>query len=662
MISDRTQRNMQWAGAKPAFCVLMFLFTSVLASAQEAQTTAPPPKRDSAFNERKVVRTDSLPVPFAWYGALGRRSTDTVMDLSKVDRRLIQYQSVSDQLIRSTPFMPLSHGGFSQHNAVSIAGGWNADLGVSVNGRRVVDPWSSQFQLSQFASDAYEKVEILTGTHAVGLAATSTLTALNAQEMRFNTATPYTHMWYTQGGGDLIAADVSMAQNVAPGVNVNVGVRRSGAYGRFVNQEFDVWNVRANTHWAMDSLTNLRFSYSLTSQNTGLPGGLRTVVPLDQRTEATAAPVFFYLQDEMRRHDVTLSGMHQFDTLGTHEIYAQVYASTTDMLRIRDSTLFTSASDTLKNMTFHGRLFGAVLRSRHHFGELDLRLGASVDVITLGQTVYNDDGDDVQPQLFGHIDLPISSAMLFSGAARVSLEYGNLLTAAGAGLTFNVGASTLRVDASTMQRSPSPTEGLTLQPERHVLGLVEYRHTTSALDILAQAFYRSISNEIVTTSDRDSVQLIRTTSSINSGSTSVLGLVAQATYTHEWFEIRPVLRVHVPSISADSARPFPLLSGEVSAAFVYRVGKNSVRLGAKGSLVSPMASRQYVPVTWTYTAPVEGQGWVGNGLDLYLTAVLGNASIRVSYENVLGQRWYTTAIAPEIIRDLRISVSWSFFD
>jgi hypothetical protein len=40
-------------------------------------------------------------------------------------------------------------------------------------------------------------------------------------------------MWYTQGGGDLIAADVSMAQNVAPGVNVNVGVRRSGAYGRF---------------------------------------------------------------------------------------------------------------------------------------------------------------------------------------------------------------------------------------------------------------------------------------------------------------------------------------------------------------------------------------------------------------------------------------------
>ena len=75
-----------------------------------------------------------------------------------------------------------------------------------------------------------------------------------------------------------------------------------------------------------------------------------------------------------------------------------------------------------------------------------------------------------------------------------------------------------------------------------------------------------------------------------------------------------------------------------------------------------MASQQYVPTTATYTTPVGRQGFVNNGLDVYLTAILGNASIRVSYENMLAERWYTVAVAPEIIRDIRISVTWSFFD
>lgn len=651
---------MQQAGFIPAFCVFVLAFVPSWSQSQETQTP-PPAKRDSVFSERTIVRSDSLPVPFPWYGALTRRSNDTLLDISKFDRRFVQYQSASDLLIRSTPMMPLSHGGFSQHNAVSIAGGWNADLAVSVNGRRVVDPWSGQYQLSQLAPEAYERFEVLTGTHAVGLAASTALTALNAQEMRFNTATPYTSFWYTQGGGDVIAADVGMAQNVAPGVNVNLGVRRSGGYGRFVNQEFDVWNVRAATHIALDSLTNLRFSYHLTSQNTGLNGGLRTVFPLDQLTEATAPPVFFYLQDEMRRHDATISGIHRFDTTGQHEVSAQLYLSTTDMLRLRDSTLYTSQTDRDPLLTFHGRQIGALLRSRHQLGALDVRLGAGVDVLTLDSTVYNQNGDDVQPQLFGHVDIPLSG-LLFSGAARVAVVNGEVLTSAGAGVTVDLDGTSLRLDASTMQRAPSATEGLDLTPERHVLALAEWTGRMGDFNLLAQAFYRTVSDPIVTTSDRDTLQYIRTTSSINGAATSVTGLVAQATYDGAWLELRPVVRLHVTPNTTDATRPFPLLSGELSAAYVYRVGRNNVRLGVRGTFVSPMASMQYVPATWTYIAPVEGQGWVGNGLDAYLTAALGNATIRVSYENILGQRWYTTAIAPEIIRDLRISVTWSFFD
>ena len=72
-------------------------------------------------------------------------------------------------------------------------------------------------------------MEILTGTDAVGLAGSMTLSALNIQEMIHNSATPYTALWYAQGGGDVIAMDAAYSQNVARGFNITFGVRRSGA-------------------------------------------------------------------------------------------------------------------------------------------------------------------------------------------------------------------------------------------------------------------------------------------------------------------------------------------------------------------------------------------------------------------------------------------------
>jgi fibronectin type 3 domain-containing protein len=56
------------------------------------------------------------------------------------------------------------------------------------------------------------------------------------------------------------------------------------------------------------------------------------------------------------------------------------------------------------------------------------------------------------------------------------------------------------------------------------------------------------------------------------------------------------------------------------------------------------------------------QGLVGNGLDAFIHARLGHADVRLSYENILQSRWYTVAVMPEIIQDLRLSVTWAFLD
>jgi hypothetical protein len=645
------------------------MFSATAHAQQGGQEGLTPAKRDTIFKERVVQDRDSLAIPFFDFGAIGSSASDTAMSVSKVDRRLFQYRSFDELLIRATPYMPLSQGGNAQFNSISILGGMQSDVAVSFNGRSMLDPWSSVLHMAQIAPEGMERAEILTGVHAVGLAPSMTLSAVNIQEIRHNSATPYTALWYTQGGGDVIAADAGFSQNVAAGLNFTLGVRRSGAIGRYVNTGYDVWNVRTAVRYAMSDRTNLGVSYQLSSLNTELWGGLRTTLPLSQLTERTAPPVFFTLQDQSRRHDITFTGSHWLTADSLHRITVQMFGTLTNMLRIRDSTLYTSALDTMDHVTFHALHTGVVVRMDDHFGALHLRTGISLDHTSSDSTVYSSELSDVAPQVFAHARITLEEGLNLVGAGRAAIAGGEPLTAFGGGIEWMQGAFDLAADVSTTQRMPSVAESRTLSPERHVLASLTTHVRLPTAHIMGQAFYRVIDGALATTTDRDSLQFIRSTMTSNGTTRSVMGLVTQATISIDdllseglGIELRPVLRLHVePDVMATS-RTLPLVSGELSAAAVYRVRSSTVKLGTRVAMVSPMASRQFVPLTWTNTDPVSSQSWVGNGLDLYLTALLGNASVRFSWENILGEQWYTTAIAPEIISDVRLSVTWSFFD
>lgn len=668
----------QWS-----FAIVIVFFCLSAPSLQAVQDTINPPHtatHDSAFAERVVDSSDSLTTPLLTMGSLvamlPRDSPGlSALSITKVNRRTIRYQTMGELLARGSPYMPLSQGGYGQQDAISVLGGTNVDLSISSNGRPLFEPWSQQYNLAQAPPDGTESIEILTGAHAIGLGSTLSLSAVNMQDMQHNTSTPFSQLWYGQGGGDFIAADVAFSQNVAPGLNATVGVRRSGAQGRYTNTAFDIWNLRIALKYTMDTLNHFGLSYSLASQNTLLWGGLRSVIPLNELTERTAPTVFNGLTDESRRHDVTLTATHFFSVERTHSITAQVYTSTNDMLRIRDSTLSTSPTDTIGNITFLSRHYGALVRSEHHVEDVTLNLGAGIDAVLLDSTVYNSAVNDYRPQLFAHLTIPVSSFTLFA-AGRATIVNNTILSGTGFGMSWKSAGTSLILDASTIQRAPTPAEGLSLQPERQSVLSFSFKRRASLFDVGAIVFYRVEDAPLVTFSDRDSLQRIRKTTTINGpaqtlGGAYVYANIRTGTIIEEagigsgrgwWLEFQPMIRSHYQPNVTDSTRRFPLLLGELTVSFVYQTGLNSIRLGATGKVTSPTASIQYVPLTWTYTSPADVQRWAVNGVDAFLQASLGNASVRIAYENIFAQRWYTTAIAPYIIRDIRFSVTWSFFD
>ncbi len=642
--------------------VAIGILMPIAAIAQQRTTPSNlPPARDTAFTQRAVIRPDSLPAPWRGMGRLADDSTERTNEITKQGMRLLTYGHLGEALMRATPWTPLSHGGFGQHDAVSIMGGTNVDIGVSVNGRSVADPWSRAFQLVQAQPVAYERVELLTGVDAVGLAPSMTLSALNLQMMIHNTATPYTALSYHQGGGDIIGVDASFSQNVAENLNVTLGVRRSGARGRYLNTGFDIWNVRAGVRWTMSERDHLDVNYTLASLNTDLWGGLRSI-GLDGRfTEEAAPPVNVELRDETRRHDLTASYVRLLSSDSSSILSTSVYASTDALLRLRDSTLYTSVADSARGIVIRGLMAGGLVRLDQRIGNMRLRLGAGIDHHATDGTVYTTEVSNVVPQAFGHLVLPIAGGVAMRGAARLALEASRVVVGAGVGLDVSATPTLMRFDVATIERTPTPAEGIGLQPERHVLLSAQARSASSGFAWSATAFARLIDAPILATVQRTN-EVVPIAQFANGTSRRVIGAVADMLWRTGPFEFRPVVRVTTSSTNDVADERFALAMAELRVAYVYEVGRNSVRLGVSGTALSNARFMQYIAPSWTYADPVVSTGGQYDGLNAFLLAVVGNATVRASFDNILGQRWYTTSLAPEIARSIRLSVDWSFFD
>lgn len=642
-VAATSRSSWHQAGLVPA-CLLFMLVNAYHGHARADSTVVPKP--------------DSIPRPLTTLGRIG----DDLFAIGKDRIRVVQYRSLPELLTRSTAALPRSLGGFGQHNALSFMGEDPSAHVYSMHGRRLMEPWSGSLHLEQISPEGLERIEVAHGTDAIGLGGGMSLHAVNLQQIVYNTATPITRIWYSQGGGELIAGDVTLSQNVASGINATIGIRRSGAIGRYDRTDFDVWNVRAGLRWTPSEHTHLLLSYDLASLNTDLWGGVRDTVQADI-SETTSLPVYDALRDESRRHDVQLTATQLLSDDRSSEVTGSVYMTTTDMLRQRDTTMRVNADDAGSWLTLHGRMIGAQARYLQRLGSLHVRAGASVDAVTNDASVYADEIDDMQYQAWAHAVLALSSELDLRAAGRIASMFGKVLPGGGAALRWRpVKGWRVDVDASFASRAPTASEGLELDPERHTLLLGSVNVTTEVLDLHVDLFHRTIGGSLQTTPIRDVDGRTVATITRNGGTRRILGMSAMA--SAKWWNLRfdPVVRVMRSDLDGTADERLPLFSGQLSVAYVYDTGVNSVRFGATIGVLAENNAPGYVPLTWSTVASDRRQPLVTNGLDLHLTALVGNASVRLAWENVIGTPWYTVSGYPEIARNVRLSVNWSFFD
>lgn len=629
----------------------------------QSQTAPPRSVRDSAFATRSVSQGDTARKPWSGIGRISGDSSQATTIIRKEDLRRVQYQQLADALVRTTPWSPLSHGGFGQHDGVSVLGGRNADLSVGINGRSLREEWSGMYQLVQAQPASIDRIELVMGTDAVGRASAMSLSELNLSTITHNTATPFTSLWYHQGGGNLVAVDGTISQNVADGVNVTLGIRRSGGEGAFSRTGFDIWNVRAAMRWTISSQTHALLTYQLASLNTNLWGGLTKASMPTSVVDIATIPVYDALRDETRRHDVSVHVAHMFDQDSTSILRTTAYLSSSSLLRLRDSALFVNAADTLVGLGMSGQNIGVQVRLDQRISDVHMHLGASIDAHQLEAQTYAQSFTEVVPQFFGHLRVPVASWLDVRAAARLQLDQGSLRTGGGLAAEMRLDNIRLLADISTITRSAAASEGRALNPERQLLAMLRASSDAAAIRWSVTAFARSIANPIRTLPSLQIDERIITTASYQGTTRSVIGLVGTATWRFGPIEVVPTIRLQ--SSSADSASEgadVPACMADIAIGYVYEAGFSTVTLGVRSTVITRHWAPQFVPLTWTYVRAQNEAPLQYDGLNLFLSARVGNATVRASYENILGQRWYTTSLAPEVTRALRLSVDWSFLD
>lgn len=298
---------------------------------------------------------------------------------------------------------------------------------------------------------------------------------------------------------------------------------------------------------------------------------------------------------------------------------------------------------------------------------------------------------------FGRLNINLSDVLALSGGIRTAVV-GNAVNAAfGGRATFSLGKLELFADASRSFRLPSVAENLrlgALRSEAHLLGIAgaSIGEPQMGFSASAMAFYRFVENPILARAVSTSfspfggigTERLFSTESFNGRSETVLGASVQASarFPNVLFgnlllagfaqAHRSTLDDGTPTTTATSTIStdrLPLLYTGATAQYEYVVGRSVLRLGIRARMMTGFRGERFIAPLWTYirddervtTTNIE-QGITGNGLDILAGAEVGNAYIRVTYQNALGQQYVFVPVYPMYSSVLRLSVTWTFFD
>jgi len=641
---------------------------TVLSDENNANGTDSSKKKSSKSSNDEASSADSISIraidtlkvfPSEYHGTVNQFDYPIcITRINKSDKYFLNYFSNKDIIHNKSTAYSFDMGFPAQNSYLSFLGGMPRNNEFRFNGRTLVSSRDFYFDANHISTESYQDISILNGSEAAILSGRTSM--INFSERLFNTARPYTQMWYSQAGYGIIAAEGLFSQNFHPRGNFTFSFNNIAGDGRYENSETNHWNIRASARWNFSDFTSISITETFNHHFAKLNGGINLAESQNSLNELDAAVFYSSLNRRLFRHDLTISFSTIFDTTATNYFLANLFLTYEEnRIRFKRESKFIAIDSSGKNY-FDNHFFGInALYRKNIYDYFDLTLGGDARYEMIPETFMQREINSSIIALFAKAKVNLFDNLTFSFGIRNEKYFYDHLLSIGGNLSYKISNnSSFFADLSNTEMPAAAFQPKEIGKELHYLGIIGYNYHT----FRAKVYARRIINPFLAEFSIDQTHTIYP----NICDCNILDIIGlDIEYSDKLFDLinyEIKASSSYSQLNSNDADLFPFVSGKIRLFYEYQVSQSLFRGGVEGAIFSPFNGFTFEPLSREFIATSSRNKWQGDGLAAFVALRLGNAFVRASFYNLLGQNYYYVNYYPMTSRMFHLSVSWAFGD
>lgn len=586
--------------------------------------------------------------------------------INKSDLKSINYSALSDIINYTMPTYSRNLGYFGQYNNFSYLGS-NKSNNLLINGVNQQNHTFNNVNLEMYSPEMAENIDIFVGSDASILSNKGDM-LINIQEAKYNTKRPFSRLWFQDAVSDFISIDGLISQNLDSNSNVFFGFKTQNSAGIFPNTWIHSWNIRSGYRLNIDTLSSLSIQYLFNNHGLGLNGGVDFERSATPYSAIGAVSVFSNLNERTFRNQVLVTYTDYNGKFIT--VNSNLYFTHNSIDRQIPDRFINDNNSNKENL--NSLDFGFI--NKFEFKLLDnftLNSGADLIYVKSQPTYFIRELDELRFNLFSSLNYQIFEKLSLSGGLRLFKEY-TTLTNFGAKLKYHISSNqTLTIDFANTKNSNDRYSFDITNTEQNSTAFLQYDNNDSTFKFSVNSYYRQISNSPILKFESDNLILSRYLSQdLIGGFVQFASVLSNNTFFEkDIFELNFKLNIQKELNQSNSQiqttdyqQITPIYWFTVTPTFTIIIQKSIVKLGADFTLFDGKGGYSYMPLTHSNIESNVTEGITNNGIDIFVNARLGNATVKLTFQNLLNSEYFQVPLYPNLGRNLRFSVFWSFFD
>lgn len=621
---------------------------------------------DSLSVNQKKDSTIKLFIPIQIHNSLNLLSQVNSIDINKKDLLFEQYTSLYDILKNHTNANYLDLGSYGQMNSLSFFGGTSHDISMRFNNNKIYDNLYDNTFIEAFNPEFYENIEIVYGSDAVILSDNSSGALINLQEIKYNTKYPYTKLWYSQAAYNHIAADGVYSQNIMPNTNFTFGFRSRSSEGRYNNNEYDNWSIRSALRYNFSDYKSISLTEFFTNYGIRENGGINSDSK-DLYDEITASINLKDNRTRVFRHNLSLA-YTSMSPDSNSAFNTNVFANFAENSNQFDYFL---KADTVIKDHYYSNYFG-INSNIEKTLQNNLFIKAGLEAISENtqKSFFYSKQNIFSYSAYSQLKYLLNSNNEIKAGLRYYNNDNHLALSIGANYKYKIGSKAyIAADASFSQRLANITERENISPainslknEQTALFILNYHYSNYENFFEASIYARQTVNPIIVAA-MDTIAYNKMPDFINGKDKRSIGIgLKTGFYLKKSIWIDSKLDLNTTIVNQKFQPLYPLAQISISPYYKVTYGKSEARIGMDLEIFSGFKGQTYLPLCREYYPTEKSQKFNYNGINIFVSARLGNAFVKISLDNILSNGYYYVPDYPAYDRVFKLSVNWEFIN